>query len=70
MKSLKEELSLCDVQIKAQMGSAAAGFIGDEHVITSKDVTRTSIDTKKLKAEYPEAAEACSKTSTSRRYSY
>ena len=70
MRSLKEELAVCEVQIKAQMGSAAAGFIGDEHVITSKDVTRTSIDTKKLKAEYPEVAEACSKTSTSRRYSY
>jgi len=70
IKELKNELAVCEVQIKAQMGSSAAGFIDGEQVVTSKNVTRTSIDTKKLKAEYPEVADACSKTSTSRRYTY
>lgn len=70
IKELKNELAVCEVQIKAQMGSSAAGFIGGEQVITSKNVTRTSIDAKKLRAEYPEIADECSKTSTSRRYSY
>jgi len=70
MKLLKSDLEGLEAQIKDHMGSASAGFIGGEKVITSKNVSTTRIIAKKLRAEHPEIAEACSKTSTSRRYTY
>lgn len=70
IKALKEELGMCEVVIKAQMGASVAGFIDGERVITSKNVESSRISPKKLRAEYPEVAEACSEPSNSRRYSY
>ena len=67
---MKEALTLHDVRIKAELGHASQGMLGDEVVVKSKEVERVSIDTKKLRAEYPAIAELCSKTSTSRRYTY
>jgi putative phage-type endonuclease len=70
MRLLKADLKVIEVQIKDHMGDAAAGFIDGEQVITSKNVSTTRISTKKLRAEDPEVAEACSETSTSRRLVY
>jgi putative phage-type endonuclease len=70
MKSLKEELATCEVRVKAALGSSPQGFIDGECVITSKNVETRRVDTKKLKAEYPEVANACMKTTASRRYNY
>tara|TARA_Y100000004_G_scaffold197186_1_gene270289 strand:- start:4570 stop:5535 length:966 start_codon:yes stop_codon:yes gene_type:complete len=70
IRKLKEALTLHEVRIKAEIGHAPTGMLGNEVVVKSKEVTRVSIDTKKLKAEYPAIAELCSKTSTSRRYTY
>jgi len=70
IRKLKEALTLHDVRIKAELGHASQGMLGDDVVVKSKEVERVSIDTKKLRAEYPAIAELCSKTSTSRRYTY
>ena len=51
--------------IQVQMKEYEVGFIGDRR-ITWKKQSRNTIDTKKLKKEYPEIAAECMKTTTSR----
>lgn len=39
-----------------------------DYTITNKQITRTTIDNKKLQAEYPRAAKACTKQSVYNRF--
>ena len=53
-------------QLMAALGEHEVGQVDGTTVVTWKGQTRTSIDTKAIKAEHPEIAEAYSKTSTTR----
>lgn len=59
MKQEKENL------IKSQLGKHIKGFTSG-YSLSWKNQIRESVDSKKLKAEYPEAFEKCKKESTSR----
>lgn len=43
---------------------------GDEHKVTYKSVTSSRVDTAKVKAEFPEIASKCMKTTTTRRFTF
>lgn len=67
MKALKEEKNLIDQSIQLEMKESEKATAGDR-IITWKSQNRTSIDTKRLKAELPEIAEKYSKISTYRTF--
>ena len=64
-KEIEVERKKIEQYIQVQMKEYEVGFIGDRR-ITWKKQSRNTIDTKKLKKEYPEIAEECMKTTTSR----
>jgi predicted phage-related endonuclease len=53
-------------QLMAALGEHEVGQVDGTTVVTWKSQTRTSLDTKAIKAEHPEIVEAYSKTSTTR----
>ena len=53
-------------QLMAALGSHEVGQVDGTTVVTWKAQTRTTLDTKAIKAEHPEIAEAYTKTSTTR----
>lgn len=53
--------------IKEQMGDKET-LLGPDYKLSYKQVTRSSIDTKLLSATYPEVAQACTRTTTFRRF--
>lgn len=53
--------------VRVQMGDAAAGYVGDQKIVSFPEVNTTRIDTKKLRESYPEIAAACSVNGTHRR---
>lgn len=53
-------------QIKKEMGQATIGTIGGRTRVTYREHTRTTIDSKALRADWPEIAEKCETVSTSR----
>jgi predicted phage-related endonuclease len=54
-------------QLKQRLGSAAAGTVG-EWVVRWPTVTRTDLDTQRLKADHPDLYQAYTKTTTFRRW--
>ena len=64
-KEIDVERKKIEQYIQVQMKEYEVGFIGDRR-ITWKKQSRNTIDTKKLKKEYPEIAAECMKTTTSR----
>lgn len=64
-KEIEVERKKIEQYIQVQMKEYEVGFIGDRR-ITWKKQSRNTIDTKKLKKEYPEIAAECMKTTTSR----
>lgn len=65
LKSLELKSSELENQIKEFMADASI-LESDEGRFTYKSQTRESIDSKRLRSDYPEAAEACSKTTSFR----
>lgn len=63
---LAEQIKTLEARIMATLGDAEVGTLGGEKAVTWKPQSRTTIDTKALKAELPEVAERFSKTSTTR----
>lgn len=55
-------------RLQALMGANEAAIIGDRWRLSWKSQTRTTIDTKRLKADHPELVAEYSKTSTSRSF--
>lgn len=66
-KDIKEQIRGLESRIKNDIGEAQVGYSGNWK-FTYKTVSRNSIDSKKLKAEYPQIYEKCLKASTSRRF--
>ncbi len=64
-KEIEVERKKIEQYIQVQMKEYEVGFIGDRR-ITWKKQSRNTIDTKKLKKEYPEIAAECMKTTTYR----
>ena len=64
-KEIEVERKKIEQYIQVQMKEYEVGFIGDRR-ITWKKQSRNTIDTKKLKKEYPEIAAECMKTTTFR----
>ena len=64
-KEIEVERKKIEQYIQVQMKEYEVGFIGDRR-ITWKKQSRNTIDTKKLKKEYPEIAAESMKTTTSR----
>ena len=64
-KEIEVERKKIEQYIQVQMKEYEVGFIGDRR-ITWKKQSRNTIDTKKLKKEYPEIAAECMKITTSR----
>ena len=64
-KEIEVERKKIEQYIQVQMKEYEVGFIGDRR-ITWKKQSRNTIDTKKLKNEYPEIAAECMKITTSR----
>lgn len=64
-KEIEVERKKIEQYIQVQMKEYEVGFIGDRR-ITWKKQSRNTIDTKKLKKEYPEIAAECMKTTASR----
>lgn len=48
-------------------GDAAAGYLGEKKIVSYPVVTTHGVDLAKLREDYPEVAEACTKKSTHRR---
>lgn len=63
---LAEQIKTLEARIMATLGDAEIGMIAGEKAVTWKPQSRTTVDTKALKAEMPEVAEKFSKTSTTR----
>lgn len=56
-------------KIKAELGSdGTVGTVAGQTRVTWREYPRTSIDTKALRADYPEIAEKCEKTTAVRRF--
>lgn len=56
-------------QLRAFMGeNDTQSLVSDQYKVTWKDTTRTTLDTKRLKADYPEIYEQYSKQSTTKRF--
>lgn len=54
-------------RIKDALGGAAAGYIGDWEAVSYPEISSSRVDVRKLREEYPDVAEECSVTTTSRR---
>ena len=54
--------------IQATLGDATVGQVDGTTVVTWRENTVTRIDTKQLKADWPEIADKCTKTTTQRRF--
>jgi predicted phage-related endonuclease len=77
MKRIRTERKVLDEQEKAlgdllknklaEFGDNVIVFVGGEKAATYTEVTSRRVDSKRLKAEYPEVAEAVTTESTSRR---
>ncbi len=68
MAACSELVDRIDAQIMDAMGAAEIGQVNGETVVTWKGQTRSSVDTKALKAESPEIAAKFTKTTTFRRF--
>ena len=60
-KRVEEELKKAENQLKCMMGDDEIGLCGDRKVTWKTTVGRTTIDSKKLKSEYPDVWEECKK---------
>lgn len=66
-KEAKTEKDRCSNELRALLGDATDAISPDgDRLFTWRPQTRTTIDSKRLKAEQPDIAEAYSRTSTSR----
>ena len=65
---LSDQLDAVAERIKMSVGEHLGLTLGGEKVVTWKGQSRTSIDSKKLKAEFPEAWAQCQKTSSYRTF--
>lgn len=65
---LSDQLDEVAERIKMSVGEHLGLTLGGEKVVTWKGQSRTSIDSKKLKAEFPEAWAQCQKTSSYRTF--
>lgn len=65
---LSDQLDAITERIKMSVGEHLGLTLGGEKVVTWKSQSRTSIDSKKLKAEFPEAWAQCQKTSSYRTF--
>jgi len=61
-----EEVRKVESEIMTLLQDAEVGVVNGEPVVTWKEQSRSSVDTKRLKAEYPEIAEALTKSSSFR----
>lgn len=64
--AVTEEIKNIEAAIMRMLGEAEIGLIDDKRVVTWKGQNRTTIDSKRLKAELPDIAEQYAKTSTTR----
>jgi len=64
--AVAEEIKAIDAAIMRMLGDAEVGKVDDRKVVTWKTQQRSTIDSKRLKAEMPEVAEQFSKTSSTR----
>ena len=60
----QEHYDLLTNQVRALMGSAKKAMSGEEKVATRSVYEQTRVDAKQLRAEFPDAYEACRTTST------
>lgn len=67
IKSLEKQMSEIKQNVILHMEGSNTGFTSDYN-ISYKESTRTSIDSKKLKSEYPKIYAECSKTTASRTF--
>lgn len=65
IRDLEVKKTVIEHKIKSELGECEIGFI-KERKITWKPVTKTSLDTSRLKSELPEVVNDYSKTKTSR----
>lgn len=63
---LEADISALEVAIKSTMGDAEEFWVGDDRLATFKSQTKDSLDTKRLKQEHPDIAEAYTKRSSYR----
>lgn len=69
IKQLQEQVNEQENKIKYQLGEGKADVgISNQWIVTWKQVTTNRVDSKKLKADYPEIYEQCIKQSTSKRF--
>jgi len=64
--AVAEEIKATEAAIMRALGDAEIGLLAGKKVVTWKPQSRTTIDSKALKAEMPDIAERFSKTSSSR----
>ena len=64
--AVAEEIKATEAAIMRALGDAEIGLLAGKKVVTWKPQSRTTIDSKALKAEMPEVAKRFSKTSSSR----
>ena len=64
--AVAEEIKATEAAIMRALGEAEVGTLAGRRVVTWKPQSRTTIDSKALKAEMPEVAERYSKTSSTR----
>lgn len=67
-KELADRQAELENTIKAALGDCETGLIGGQPAVTWKQTTTRRVSTKALKADHPDIAEACTETSTSRRF--
>lgn len=65
--AIDKQIGQIENKIKEEMNDHGYDFgVSSQYSVRWKEQEKTTIDTKKLKAEYPEIAEKCSRVSTSR----
>lgn len=64
---IEDEVKAIENQIKNELGEAEKGYV-DKYITIWKTITSSRVDSKKLKAEYPEIYEKVLKESISRRF--
>lgn len=68
---LQAEIKATEDELKAYMEAEGVGILqGIEHKATWKEVTTSRVDTKLVKADYPEIADKCMKTTTGMRFTF
>lgn len=68
IKELETQYKALQDMVQKKIGQADGFTIGGEKVVTWKSASRTSVDSKKLKEQFPEAFAQCQKTTSYRTF--